>query len=219
MAWLSLEEFIEQAEHLAARQGEQWDPALGAILTFCYRTQDPALPPNRNKLRAYVSRYYKARNGVVQPKELGTKADPAVDWILQYFYGVSAEHCQVDSTAHRRSMQAENIVGALLERYIAAGLRPLGWVWCCGSTAKHTDFIHPATQQALQVKNRSNSENAASKSVRQGTTIQHWFRIDARSGQTKWDQLPAPRGTFTDEGFRHFIELYAKEILTPSERK
>lgn len=213
MPWTDLDELVEQAKHLAAKLGEEWDEDLELILQFCFDTEDPALPLDMKSLRNYVSKYYKARGGAILPKELGTKPDPAVDWVLQSFYGMEENQCLSHSEAHRQSMQAENIIGALLERYVASGLRSEGWIWCCGSTAKHTDFINPGRRAALQVKNRSNSENAAGKSVRHGTAIQHWFRIDARTGATKWDLLPAPAGTFSESGFRDFIARYANEIV------
>lgn len=219
MAWRDLEEIVEQAKDLAERLGERWDPDLEGILTFCFEASDPALPNDRASLKPYVSRYYKARNGLIQPKELGTKADPAVDWVLQAFYGLSEQSCADESLAHRRSMQAENIIGALLERYIASVLRPEGWIWCCGSTAKYIDFVHRERKEALQIKNRSNSENSASKSVRDGTKIRPWFRIDAKSGKTFWHTLPASPGLLSEAGFREFIRRYASEILPKSERE
>lgn len=218
-AWEALDELLEQAKRLVAKSGEQWEPELEQIITYCFETEDPSLPANMASLRTYVSKYYKARAGLIEPKELKTKADPAVDWVLQSFYGISEEDCDSDSVAHRRSMQAENIIGALLERYIASVLRPKGWIWCCGSTAKYIDFINPEKKEALQIKNRSNSENSASKSVRKGTTIRHWFRIDARTGQTKWADLPAPEGALSEQGFKEFISRYASEIVPSSEQK
>ena len=89
-------------------------------------------------------------------------------------------------------MAAENIVGDLLERYLAKILEPKGWVWCAGSIVIAVDFIMrgDATKwNLLQIKNRDNSENSSSKKVRDGTEIQHWFRTFAKTGETNWSHL------------------------------
>ena len=79
---------------------------------------------------------------------------------------------------HRDSMAAENFIGNLLESYLDRKLSNYGWVWCCGEMVKSVYFINPESNgfTLLQVKNRDNSENSSSKSIRDGTTILHWFR-------------------------------------------
>jgi hypothetical protein len=58
----------------------------------------------------------------------------------------------------------------------------------------------------LQIKNRSNSENSASASVRAGTIIEKWFRINSMTGQTYWGSLPENQdGKCSEEGFYEFV--------------
>ena len=85
-------------------------------------------------------------------------------------------------------MTAENILGLLLEEYLAEKLLPYGWYCCWGETMKSVDFC---TQNGdlLQVKNRSNSENSSSNKIRQGTAIIKWHRINASNGAYYWDVL------------------------------
>ena len=159
-------------------------------------------------LAAYLKSYFVERRNTLSLRESATVADPAVDIILSAFAGLT----DLDNVAtlHRQSMAAENLLGALLERYLAQELEPHGWIWCAGNTVKAVDFIRDDFSVALQIKNRSNSENSSSAAIRTGTTIRKWYRVNAVSGATKWDtfpaQLPQP---LSEEGFYRFIRAYA----------
>lgn len=62
-------------------------------------------------------------------------------------------------------MCAENYAGNLLERYLDSVLRKNDWCWCCGDFVKAIDFIGKDDNgkwQALQIKNRDNTENSSS---------------------------------------------------------
>lgn len=97
-------------------------------------------------------------------------------------------------------MSAENLVGYLLERYLAEKLEPYGWVWCSGDFVKAIDFIKKQSDgswKALQIKNRDNTENSSSSAVRKGTSIEKWFRTYSkpskkRENNTNWDKFPEP---------------------------
>ena len=111
------------------------------------------------------------------------------------------------------AMGAENFIGWILESYIASEAEPLGWVWCSGAIVRSVDFIRPmdgGNWRMLQVKNRSNSENSSSSKVRQGTSIEKWFRIYAYNGKTNWDTFPDPelRTKLSEESFRTYIIDY-----------
>jgi hypothetical protein len=77
------------------------------------------------------------------------------------------------------------------------------------------DFYKPQNN-FLQVKNRSNSENSSSSSIRKGTAIKKWFRIEALTGKTHWDKLEDLTGVagMSEAGFFKFIEKAIK--LNPS---
>jgi len=108
-------------------------------------------------------------------------------------------------------MAAENVTGNLLEEYIATVMEPLGWIWCSGTMIKGTDFIkfptaHNQKPILLQIKNRSNSENSSSSSIRIGTTIEKWYRLEAESGITRWNLFPDAQGVklLSEENFKAF---------------
>jgi hypothetical protein len=109
-------------------------------------------------------------------------------------------------------MAAENMVGELLERYIDSVLSKHGWVWCCGALVKHVDFIKKEDNgyRLLQIKNRDNSENSSSKAIRDGTTIEHWFRTFSRTGRTNWEAFPdkSLKSHLSEVGFVSYVEKY-----------
>jgi hypothetical protein len=127
-------------------------------------------------------------------------------------------------------MQAENIVGKLLEAYVARLLESKGWIWCCGETMRFVDFLKDGEGdeiRLLQIKNRDNSENSASKSVREGTEIEKWYRSNSRTGETRWAGLreycdASEEERCTEEGFYKFVAEIADakppvEELSPEE--
>jgi len=163
----------------------------------------------------YIKRYYSDREVKIVMQPVGTLPDPVVDVVLHAFKKVKLEDLERTCQAHRLSMQAENIVGKLLERYVATMLESKGWVWCAGETVRSVDFMtneETSDVKLLQIKNRSNSENSSSSAVRRGTENQMWFRIDSMTGQTNWASLPGNEdGTCNEEGFYEFIRLEAEE--------
>jgi hypothetical protein len=162
-------------------------------------------------------------------KPVTTKKDPAVDEVLKAFEGVPSENLESIAEAHRLSMQAENIIGELLERYVARMLEPKGWIWCCGETMKSVDFIRVEGKREarlLQIKNRSNSENSSSSAIRRGTSIDKWYRTNSTNGKTRWELLPDNSADedehCTEEGFYEFVRAAGKrkppvEELPPDE--
>jgi hypothetical protein len=131
-----------------------------------------------------------------------------VNEVLKAFEQVPSADLKSIEEGHRLSMQAENIVGKLLERYVATLLERKGWIWCCGETMRSVDFIKDASgeEELLQIKNRDNSENSSSSAIREGTTIKKWYRINSRTGQTRWELLPDnEEGQCTEKGFYEFV--------------
>lgn len=125
----------------------------------------------------------------------GTVADPIIEKII----GARLEHLSDDDLvkityAHRLGMSAENILGLLLEEYLATRLRDYGWHCAWGETVKSVDFVNKHGN-LLQIKNRSNSENSSSSAVRDGTEIDKWFRIKADRVEYMWGKLNQICGT------------------------
>lgn len=194
---------LEVAREVTTGMGLTWNPRLETIIGFCAATAGfdgfPKIgkrsfdPSNDEGLRAYlktyISRYFTEIDTRLILKTVSTTADPAIDVILKAFAGI--EDTATVSTQHRQAMAAENLLGSLLELYLASILEPRGWVWCAGNTVRSVDFLSPDLGVALQVKNRDNSENSWSSVIRRGTTINKWFRIYSASGRTNWEKFPA----------------------------
>lgn len=166
-------------------------------------------PGSREFAEKIESRFYQAVTRQPTFGELSTIEDPAVAIVLETFKGYTNREISEASVAHRDSMGAENLIGNLLEFYLATMMIPYGWVWCAGETVKKTDFIKPVKNGfiELQVKNRDNSENSSSSSVRDGTNILKWFRSFSKKHATNWQSFPdsAVRSVVSEEGFHHFI--------------
>lgn len=217
----SPDELIARAQMLAKAYGKVWHEGLGRIMRL-WIGPPPDFPVRRRRiivttiaqvddeyLMYYIKRYYRERERAIVMQPVGTQPDPVVDVVLQAFERVLHKDLERISNAHRISMQAENIVGKLLERYVATTLEPKGWVWCAGETVRNVDFMtNEGTPRVklLQIKNRSNSENSASSSVRAGTKIEKWFRINSMTGETYWPSLPENEdGACSEEGFFQFV--------------
>jgi hypothetical protein len=108
-------------------------------------------------------------------------------------------------------MSAENILGLMLEEYLAVSLEFHGWHCAWGETVKSVDFVHE-DGRLLQVKNRSNSENSSSSTVRNGTQIEKWFRIKADRIEYMWSSLNEICGTIelSEDSFVDFVQTTLK---------
>jgi len=165
-------------------------------------------------LTKYITDYYSARRGVPVWKEPEGQSDPAVIEAIKSFFpervsGKSEKLLAEMAQLHRTSMVAENIVGQLLEYYIAPILEARGWTWCSGETVRAVDFFRGGESPIiLQVKNAWNSENSSSSGFRRNLNVEKWFRRKA-DGTTKWAELPDnPLGTpeeLNEQGFQAFI--------------
>jgi SinI restriction endonuclease len=216
-------QILELAKTITEASNQTWDLRLETIIRFCAASPDLEAFPKLGKkaidladeesssayLKSYISRYFADRQAKLLLKEVGTTADPAVDVILQAF--ANLKNTEEVSNHHRKAMAAENLLGSLLERYLAENLEPHGWVWCAGNTVRAIDFLTTDLTTVLQVKNRDNSENSSSSAIRHGTTIKKWFRVFSATGKTNWTAFPAnlPK-KLSEEGFYEYIEKYAK---------
>lgn len=167
---------------------------------------DPNILGGQKKIIEYIDDYC---NRIIRPTIPSTVPDPLVSVILEKFYGSElTEHDIV--TEHQYCMGAENIIGSLLEAYIAKEAIEAGWVQCVGSIIRKVDFIKKdgTAWRLLQVKNRDNSENSSSQAIRNGTNIEKWFRSFSKTGKTNWDNFPDPLVKLTEQGFHTFVADY-----------
>lgn len=141
----------------------------------------------------------------------GTVADPIIEKIIE---SRITKLTNIDlnkiTFAHRLGMSAENILGLILEEYLSKNLALKGWHCAWGETVKSVDFVNK-DGRLLQIKNRSNSENSSSSSVRDGTCIKKWYRVRADQAVYMWPDLnKICETTSLSEG--SFVE-FAKELI------
>ena len=140
---------------------------------------------------AFVNKYVngcRSRASMRIGKKSATIPDKIINTIIITRYPeLTAKNVENIVEGHKIAMVAENILGYLLEEYIYNSL-PSDWYCCWGETIKSVDFVS-SSGKLLQIKNRSNSENSSSSSVRKGTTIEKWYRVNATTGETNWQKL------------------------------
>ncbi|PLS67519.1 MAG: hypothetical protein CV045_13160 [Cyanobacteria bacterium M5B4] len=104
-------------------------------------------------------------------------------------------------------MSAENILGLLLEEFLAEKLADYGWYCCWGESVQHVDFCN-VDGSLLQVKNRSNTENSSSSKVRIKQPIEKWHRVDAKTGSYRWSYFNNKYNTdrFSEDNFITFVQ-------------
>jgi hypothetical protein len=231
---MKFEVLLEFAKSAAEALNKPWDEKLVTILEYCWNNLDSGAFPKISKftlkeivekglhedlatyMKGYVRRYYNDRAEKLGLREVQTCQDPAINVILEAFADLKDFSTVTDH--HRQSMAAENLLGKLLERYIAARLEPYNWIWCAGNTVRSVDFLYKDKGSnsffALQIKNRSNSENSSSSAIRKGTSITKWHRIDANTGKTNWESFPYRNSEVTlgEDDFHNYIKEYAKSI-------
>jgi len=212
----------QQVQAIAANYSKDTKDVEGVVTLWMFLTKHTDFfgwrsktKPNLNEIRGLkelAEKYFTSKFTKVSPSIPQTVPDEMVSVILKNFYKHPQEKLKNIKIEHQHSMAAENMVGELLERYIDSILSKHGWVWCCGALVKHVDFIKKEDNgyRLLQIKNRDNSENSSSKAIRDGTTIEHWFRTFSRTGRTNWDAFPdkALKSHLSEDGFVSYVERY-----------
>lgn len=179
-----------------------------------WRAKDKPDPQQKNGIEKLREKFFSAKNTPVTISRPSTVPDETVSTVMQVVYGYSTEQTNTIKKEHQYSMLAENIVGALLERYIASILEPYGWVWCAGDFIRGVDFIKYDNKNeewtVVQIKNRNNTENSSSSAIRNGTKILKWFRTFSKTGKTNWDNFPDNQlnKLLNEKGFQDFVRNY-----------
>jgi hypothetical protein len=153
------------------------------------------------------------------PQPPSTVPDELVSVVLNSYFGVPKSDLKRAKEEHLLSMASENIVGNLLERYIANEIERHNWVWCSGEVVKSVDFVRAPTGGAgkwvaLQVKNRDNSENSSSSAIRRGTIVEKWYRTKSRTGETMWSVFPdgVAAKRLSESGLQKFASEYLVQL-------
>ncbi|MBE9196360.1 MULTISPECIES: SinI family restriction endonuclease [Synechocystis] len=214
----SEKDFLKVFEDVFSQQNQSFLEAHRTILTACYR--NPGLSPSSKKVKGHdqeslvkvwLKKYNDGFNNRISQRVSnppGTVADPIIDTIINtQLTRLTTEHLEQIKYAHRLSMSAENILGLLLEEFLAEQLSNYGWHCCWGETIRHVDFCN-VDGSLLQVKNRSNTENAPSSSVRINQPIEKWHRVDSKTGSHRWSYFNDKYNTdrFSEENFVTFVQ-------------
>lgn len=192
-----------------------WDNDMKIVFQICLKDQNRR--PNVQKetvtpeelILKWVKNYergYNNRPSKSAGKAPQTSPDIIIDEVIRArIPSITEKEMLKIRFAHRLSMSVENILGLLLEEYLATKLRPSGWACAWGQTLKSVDFCHE-NDRLLQVKNRSNTENSSSNKIRKDTEIELWYRIDAKTGNHRWEDLQRIINVNVSESdFREFI--------------
>jgi hypothetical protein len=153
------------------------------------------------------------------PRSPETIPDEMVSVILHEYFDVPIADLERAKREHLLSMGAENLVGDLLERYLASVMEPLGWIWCSGAMVRAVDFVKPPAQingnwLMLQVKNRDNSENSSSSAIRIGTSIDKWHRTFSKKSGSNWAEFPdvTLRSHLSEAAFKAYVRRYLHSL-------
>ena len=209
------QDFLQIFQNSFSQQDEAFLEAHRTILTACYRNPDlsPKLKGETPEILAlsWLNKYRNSHENRISKrisKPLRTVADPIINTIIDSrLKGLKAKHLEQIKYAHRLSMSAENILGLLLEEFLAEKLANYGWYCCWGEVIRHVDFCN-VDGSLLQVKNRSNSENSSSSRVRINKPIEKWHRVNARTGQYQWSYFNKKYSTnsFSENNFILFVQ-------------
>jgi PBP1b-binding outer membrane lipoprotein LpoB len=218
--------FIKNAEQLAQKAMNEINRDLALQYTniikfLSYYPEFASLMRGCSSAEAGTEEYIKQQASTFAnsrvprpPKPPTTVPDEMVSEILVSYFDIAPSDIERVKREHLLSMGAENMVGDLLERYLASVMEPRGWIWCSGSLVKAVDFIKlPVAAEPwrlLQVKNRDNSENSSSSAIRKGTSIEKWHRTFSRKTGSNWDAFPDPllRQELSEEAFKSFVKIY-----------
>ena len=182
---------------------------------------DPTTKEGKSSIRKTIET---SMDKTIIPLTPRTVPDGAVFQIMENYYGVDGSKKEEIEKQHQYAMAAEDVVGALLEEYISSKAIRYNLIKCHGDIVKGTDFIRRENNNwfLLQVKNRNNSENSSSASIRgflnkdQGVVIEKWFRTFALTGKTNWENFPddALCNSLNEKDFRSFVLEYLTNIKT-----
>lgn len=187
------------ARDIAPTLNIDWHDGVSFVLDVIAKNPDRApgnvggaLDNEEALVEKWLKKYrngFRGRASLRHSNPPGTVADPMIETIIEArLTQLKQPDLHQITSAHRLAMSAENILGLILEEYLAINLKTHRWLCAWGETVKSVDFVNE-NGELLQIKNRSNSENSSSSTVRDGTTIQRGHRIKADRVEYMWDQL------------------------------
>ncbi len=219
---LGAKKSIATASQIAEDLNIRWDGGVAVVFSAIAGDLE-RVPGNiggkndneSSAIRKWLLKYQAGKDGRASQRKSnlpGTVSDPVIEKIIgSRISGLTEKDLNKIQYAHRLAMSAENILGLILEEYLAVSLEFHGWHCAWGETVKSVDFVHE-DGRLLQVKNRSNSENSSSSTVRNGTQIEKWFRIKADRIEYMWSSLNEICGTIelSEDSFVDFVQTTLK---------
>ncbi len=141
---------------------------------------------------------------ISRPKNSGKTTDPLLIQLFGDLNALSESEVKRATKHHGDFMVLENVVGKILENYLASRLEPSGWVWCSGDFVEKVDFIfrvNSETFSILQVKNKDVTENSSSSAGRKD--VPKWARLKGKTARPNWDEFPdsKARDLLSEEDF------------------
>lgn len=148
------------------------------------------------------------------------KADPTQLFVMKKVFGHDMSEVQslktdTDYNEWLRVVRhhwklSEQIVGGILEYYIAETLEPYGLVWHPEQAIEATDFsflTEDGEKIQVNIKNSNTSENSSSMGYRELCEVIKWSRYNSHNGKTNWEKFPFPKGRelLSEEGFRKYL--------------
>lgn len=214
-------EYTEKQIDDAIRKAAADEYTADMTTIFCTALSNSLLMPIKEKsieiviLEEYVvkwvRKYLKGYNNRPS-RRAGNPSKTVPDSLMKEIYQslhpkLSDAIVQTVASGHSTMMTIENIVGDMLEEYLSIKLAAHGWKCCWGTTVKSVDFINK-DGRLLQVKTSDNSENSSSSAIRQGTSIEKWYRrVSTKADTYCWDELVqlTKDKTISEAGFRTFV--------------
>lgn len=210
------------AKQLANEMGLDWDGSVSFVFKIVANDSD-RVPGNigggtddeHSAIKKWLQKYQTGMEGRASKRisnPPGTIADPIIEEIIgARLTGLKKDDLHKVTYAHRLGMSAENILGLMLEEYLSINLQKHGWHCAWGETVRSVDFVNE-DGRLLQIKNRSNSENSSSSTVRYGTEIEKWYRIKADHIEYMWASLNKICGTkhLSEDDFVDFVKSTIK---------
>jgi len=224
-------DFIQSAAKVAHDAMGRVDPTLQqtyvSLIRFLAAFPEAAAAMRGANAPAIGSKLYIERQALAfasarkhrAPQAPSTIPDEMVSVILHEYFDIPIADLERAKQQHLLSMGAENLVGDLLERYLASVMEPRGWIWCSGAMVRAVDFVKPPAKtegkwRMLQVKNRDNSENSSSSAIRNGTNIEKWHRTFSKKAGSNWAEFPDQelRLNFSEAEFKIFVRDYLRSL-------
>jgi hypothetical protein len=173
-------------------------------------------PPSFGTKEYFKKTASKFSSGRVIPKPTnsGKKTDPLLMDLFGKMNQLPHRAVQQATKQHGDFMVIENVVGKMLEKYLASKLEPIGWVWCSGDFVDKVDFIHKTSNgsfEILQIKNKDVTENSSSAAGRAG--VPKWGRLKGKQAKPDWDNFPneEAKKVLSEEDFLTFGAAIGEE--------